>query len=116
MMHIFENDGYVSGDSYSFFGAYLHGVFLHVKQIEKTSLLYKFENDVNVWNFRDNTHQHGNVWVSKDALHHNFVLNFLQELVCYSWVDDFLDGDWGAIEFTIVDDRETTLAYLISNF
>ena len=76
-MHIFENNGYISGDSYSFSGAYLYCSFFHMKQIKETSLLYKFENDVNVWNLGDDTHKHGYVWVSKDALHHDFVLNFL---------------------------------------
>ena len=67
-------------------------------------MLYKFENDVNVWNLGDDTHKHGYVWVSKDALHHDFVLNFLQELICYSWIDDFFDGYRCSIEFTSVDD------------
>ena len=79
-------------------------------------MLNEFENDVNVWNLGDDTHKHGYVWMSEDALHYDFVLNFLEELVCYSWVDDFLDGDGGTIEFTSVDDRETTLGYLFSKF
>ena len=66
-------------------------------------MLYELKNDVDIWNLWDNTHKHGNVRMSKDALHYDFVLNFLEELICYSWVYDFLDGNWGTIKFTSMD-------------
>jgi hypothetical protein len=87
-----------------------------MEQIEKTSLFDELENDVNIWNLWNDTHKHGNIWMSKDALHYDFILNFLQKFVCNSWIDNFLDGTWSTIEFTLMNYRETTLAYFISKF
>tara|TARA_B110000285_G_scaffold221066_1_gene273535 strand:+ start:550 stop:933 length:384 start_codon:yes stop_codon:yes gene_type:complete len=116
MMHIFKNNGYVSCYSYSFFAAQLYCCFLHVKQIEETTLFDELENYVDVWNLGDDTHKHGNVRMSKDALHYDFVLDFLKKLICNSWVNNFLDGNWSTIKFTGMDDRETTLTNLFSKF
>lgn len=54
--------------------------------------------------------------MSEDALHYDFVLNFLEELIRDSWIYDFLDGDWGTIKFTSMDNWEATLGYLFSEF
>ena len=54
--------------------------------------------------------------MSKDALHYDFVLDFLKKLICNSWVNNFLDGNWSTIKFTGMDDRETTLTNLFSKF
>ena len=76
----------------------------------------ELENNVDVWNLWDDTHKHNYVRMSKDALHYDFVLNFLKKLICDSWIDDFLDGYRSTIKFTSMDDRETTLADLFSKF
>lgn len=62
------------------------------------------------------THEQGNVGVSQNALHHDFILNLGQEFVRDVGVENFLNCDRRAIQQALVDDRETTLAYLLSQF
>jgi len=53
--------------------------------------------------------------MSKDALHHYFVLNFRKQLVSYVRVENFLNSDRCSIEETFVDDRKATLTDLLTN-
>ena len=50
----------------------------------------------------------------QDTLHNNLVLNFSQEIVGHLRVEDLLDGYWGTVEETLMDDREATLADLVT--
>ena len=78
MMHVLEDYSDVSCDSYSFLIFYLYLVLLHVQQIKKTALLHQFKHNVNIWDFRNYSHEHSNVWVSQNTLHHDFILDFLE--------------------------------------
>ena len=54
--------------------------------------------------------------MSENRLHHDFVLNFGEEVVRYFWVKDFLDCAGGAVEEAFVDYGEAALADLLAKF
>ena len=56
-----------------------------------------FKHNIDIGNLRDHTHQDCDVRVAQDRLHHDLVLDFLQELVCETRVKDLLDGHRGAV-------------------
>jgi hypothetical protein len=75
-----------------------------------------FEDDDNVRDLWDNSHQEGDIRVSKDALHNDLVLNFGEKFVGQSWVKDLLYSNRRSVEVASVDNRETTLSDLFCNF
>jgi hypothetical protein len=52
--------------------------------------------------------------MSQDRLHNNFVLDFIQQVFCDVWVENFLDSNWCAIQKTFMNSREPTLSYLLT--
>lgn len=91
-------------------------VLLHVEQIVKRPLLTQLEHDVNIWNFRDHAHQHHDVRVPQNALHHNFVLNLHQQLVRQPWVEYFFDSDSCSVQLALMNRREASLANFLAHF
>jgi len=103
MMHILENYSSISCNSDSLLCTQVNLVFFHMEHIVKTSLADMLEHNVKIGDFRDDTHEDGDIRVSQDALHNNFVLDLLKEFICESWVEDFFDGNGGSIEFAFMD-------------
>ena len=112
-MHVEVNAGAVEGNLHSLRQGYLHGT-LHMEHGKETVVHQLVDND-NVGNRGTATHEQGNVRVSKNALHHNFILNLGQKLVRDVRVKDFFNGDWSAIEKALVNHRETSLTNLLRN-
>lgn len=54
--------------------------------------------------------------MAQNCLHHDFVLDFCEELIRDVGVEDFLDSNWCAIQQSFVNDRETALADLLTHF
>ena len=61
------------------------------------------ENYVDVRDFGDHAHQDRNVRVPQDALHHDLVLNFLEQLICQTRVEYFLNCYWSSVEKAFVN-------------
>jgi len=116
MVHVLEDGGRIPSYSDSFFGAQIDCLLLHVEHIIQRALRNMLKDDIDIWDFGDHTHQDGDVRMSEDTLHHDFVLDFLKELICESGVEDFLDGNWCAIKLALVDDTETSLSDFFSKF
>jgi len=64
---------------------------------------------------RNDAHEHGDVRVPEYALHHDLVLDLVQQLVRRPWVKDLFDGHGRAIELTHVDGREAALSDLLAD-
>jgi len=73
------------------------------------------KDNVNVGNLRNDSHEHGNVWMAEYTLHHNLVLNFVQQFVRQSRVENLLDGHRSAIEFAHMNRRKAALSNFITN-
>ena len=113
VVHVQVHSGAVEGHLYS----HRHRNFyraLHVQHIKQT-VVDQLVNDHDVWNRRSTAHQKCNVWMSQDALHHYFVLNFRKQLVSDVRVENFLNSHRCSIEKTLVDDRKATLTDLLTN-
>ena len=80
------------------------------------AVVYQFVYDNDVWNWRATSHQQRDVWVPQNALHHDFILNFCQQFVGNTRVENFLDRNWCPIQCALMDHREATLANLLSDF
>lgn len=50
------------------------------------------------------------------TLHDDFVVDFLQELISKTRVEDLLDGDWCTIQEALMNYRKATLRDLLSYF
>jgi hypothetical protein len=74
------------------------------------------KHDIDIRNFRNNTHQDCDIRMSQDRLHNNLILDFLKEFVCKSRVKNLLDGDGGAVQFSLVYDTEATLGNFLAEF
>ena len=77
---------------------------------------HDLEDDHYIGDLWHHTHEKDDVWVSQDTLHNDFVVDFCEQIICKSWVKDFLDCYWSSIEEAFVDDRKATLRNLLSNF
>jgi len=75
-----------------------------------------FKHNIDIGNLWDHTHQDRDVRVAQNRLHHDLVLNFLEEFVCQSRVKDLLDGNRGAVQLSFVDYTETTLGNFLTEF
>ena len=67
------------------------------------------------YNFRYSwhyAHQKGNVRMPQDALHDDFVLDFLKQVFGDVWIKNFLNCYRCSVQFSLVDYREATLANL----
>lgn len=73
-----------------------------MQKVEERPLLNVLENYIDIWNFGDHAHEHSDVGVAQDALHHNLVLDFVEKLVSKAWVEDLLDSHGGTVELALV--------------
>ena len=112
IVHVQVDAGAVETDLNARFQRDFHGSF-HVQQGEQTVVNELIHND-NVWDRGTASHEQSDIWVPQNALHHNFILYFQEELIRDARVKNFLDGYWSAIEEAFMDDREPTLADLFS--
>jgi hypothetical protein len=113
VVHVEVHSGAVEGHLYSL----RHRNFnraLHVQHCKQT-VVHQLVHDYDVWNRRSTAHQKCNVWMSKDALHHYFVLNFRKQLVGDVRIENFLNSHGCTIEETFVDDRKATLTDLLAD-
>lgn len=101
-VHVLKHHSCVSGYSHFEFVVEVD-LFVDVQQAEEGALAV-LEHDVDIRNFRDHAHQNADAGMSKNTLHHYLILNFLQELVCQSGVEDFLDCYRSSIQLAFVDD------------
>lgn len=113
-VHVLEDNGDVSGDFDPGFAIQLDLVLLDVQQVEQR-VRHVLKHNVDVWNVRDHAHQDTDVWMPQNSLHHDFVLNFLQQLVCQPRVEDLLDCDRRTVELALVNYGESTLANFLSD-
>ena len=60
-------------------------------------VVHVFEDDDDVGNFGDDAHEEDDVRVTEDALHDDFVLDFVEEVVSETRVEYFFDGYCSAI-------------------
>ena len=105
-MHILENACHIKGNSEPLRKRQLDfacASLFHMKQVEKASLFHVLENNHDVRDLRYHAHEQCYVGVSKDALHHDFILNFGKQLICQPWVEDFLDCYRRAIQEAFMD-------------
>jgi len=70
----------------------------------KKTAIYKLVDYDNVGDRGTATHEQGNVGVSQNALHHDFILYLGQELVRDVGVENFLDCYRRTIKQALVDD------------
>ena len=73
-----------------------------------------FKHDNNIRNLRHNSHQRNNLRMPQNTLHHDLILNFLKEVVCYLWVKNFLDSTRSVVECTFVNNWESSLTNLLT--
>jgi hypothetical protein len=79
------------------------------------TIIHELVHDYDIRNGRAAAHEQSDVWVSKNALHHNFVLYFRQKLIGDVGVKNFLDSHWSSIELALMNHRESTLTDLLAN-
>mmetsp|Transcript_4446 Transcript_4446/g.7579 ORF Transcript_4446/g.7579 Transcript_4446/m.7579 type:complete len:397 (+) Transcript_4446:454-1644(+) len=115
VVHVLEGDGRVARDFQPQLGRDLQLALLHVQQVEERALAHVLEHDVDVGDLGDHAHQDGDVRVPQDALHHDFVLDLLQQVVGQARVEDLLDGYGRAVQLALVDDGEAALTYLLGD-
>ena len=95
-MHVEVDAGAIKRD----FDSKRHGqldVALHVEHGEEAVVDELVDYD-DVGDGRAAAHQQRDVRVPQDALHHDFVLNFRQQLVSDARVKNFLDRHWCAVQ------------------
>ena len=71
---------------------------------------YNFRNS---WHY---AHQKGNVRMPQDALHDDFVLDFLKQVFGDIRIKNFLNSYRCSVQFSLVDYRKATLADLFIKF
>lgn len=69
----------------------------HVQEVVKTALFDDLVHDDDVGDLGHASHEHADVWVSQDTLHHDLVLNLMEQVFGDVWVKDFLYRHWRAI-------------------
>ena len=113
VVHVEVHSGAVEGNFHSL-GERKVDIALHVEHVEQT-VVYELVNDHDVGDRRNTSHQQGNGWVTQNALHHDFVLDFSKQFIRDVGVKNFLDSYRSTVEQSFVDNREATLADLLSN-
>ena len=89
IVHIGVNAGAVQGDLHSLGQGQLY-VALHVQHVEQT-VVYQFVHDYDVRDRWRATHQKGDVRVSQNTLHDDFILDFSKQFIRDVRVENFLD-------------------------
>jgi len=102
VVHVQVDSGAVQGNFHSLRQRQLH-IPLHMQHVEQT-VVHQLVDDHDVWDCRAASHEEGDVRVSQNALHHDFILDLSQQLVSDVRVENFLDCNRGAIEETLMDD------------
>ncbi len=115
LMHVQECACCIKCNLHSLFKRQIDHFLFHVKQVEQTSLVHMLEHNHYIGNLRNHTHQHADVRVSQNALHHNLIVDFLQQRICYVWIEYFLNRHRGPIAEPSVDYGEASLANLLSD-
>jgi hypothetical protein len=103
VVHIFKDSSSVKCNFEAHFDRQLKLHLLHVEQVEEGALTDMLEHDVDVRDLRDDSHEHGDVWVPQNTLHHHFVLNFLEQFISQSRIKDLLNGHWSSIQLSFVN-------------
>lgn len=52
----------------------------------------------------------------QNTLHYNFILNFIKQIICQSWVKYLFYRNWRTIQLSNMNGRKTSLPYFISDF
>lgn len=72
------------------------------------------KHNYDIRDLRHDSHEHNNVGMPQNTLHHDLILNFLEEVVRYLRVKYLLNSTRRVIERSFVNDRESSLANLFS--
>lgn len=97
LMHVLENHSDFSCHPDSHFHRELDLLFFVMKEVEQRPLTHNFENDNYLRDFRHNSHKKCNVRVSQNALHHDFVVDLVQEFFGQSRIEYLFYCHRGAI-------------------
>ena len=84
-----------------------------MEELEET-VVDELVDDDDVGDRRAAPHQQSDVRVPENALHDNLILYFGQELIRNTWVENFLDRHWCAVEHSFVNCGESALTNLFS--
>jgi hypothetical protein len=52
--------------------------------------------------------------MTQDTLHHDLILNFLEQIICNLGIEYFFDSTWSIVQSTFVDNWESALANLLT--
>lgn len=114
VVHVLKHCGSIPSNSNPLFGGEFNCLLLHMEHVVEGALRHMLKHDVDVGDLRDHTHQDRDVRMSQYTLHDDFVLDFLQQLVCEARVENLLDGHRGTVQLPLVDDAEATLGNLFA--
>jgi hypothetical protein len=102
-VHVLEHDGGVSCDSDPCLYINIHLVFLHMQHVVQGALGNVLEHDVDIRNFRNDSHQDANARMTQDSLHDYFVLDFGEKLIGQPGVKYLFNCNGSSVELTHMD-------------
>ena len=52
----------------------------------------------------------------QDTLHDNLVIYLVQQFIGEAWIENLFECNWCSVKLTLVDNRESSLRYLLTDF